>query len=289
MFAVVARGREAFRNMSATYCRAERGSAPARRQALGPSAVHLYDDQFFDWVDSGALRSARGLLPIAMSSVRLSSVLDVGCGRGTWLAAWREMGVLDVVGIDGDYVDRSRLAIPADKFVPVDLTTAWSLERRFDLVQSLEVAEHIAPIHSETFVSRLCAAGDVVLFSAAQPGQGGEMHVNEQTPEYWAAIFARNGFERFDALRSHVAADQTIEPWYRYNAFLFANARGQERLSEEARATRLPASVKAPEFGGVAWKIRKGVLRHLPVATVTSLSRLNYRVRTRLRAIQHAG
>lgn len=220
-------------------------------------------------------------------SVNVASVLDVGCGRGTWLAAWREAGVLDVLGVDGDYVDRDRLTIPEQLFVSADLTEAWRVNRRFDLVQSLEVAEHLANRHSAEFVSRLCAAADVVLFSAAQPGQGGEMHVNEQTPEYWAELFAGKGFERFDCLRREVAADVSLEPWYRYNVFLFANPRGQVRLSPTARAARLPATEKALDLGGIGWRIRKQLLKHLPVATVTSLSRINYRVRTRLRS--HAG
>ena len=248
-------------------------------------AMHLYDDRFFDWVDSGALRSARRVVPVVIKAVRVGSVLDVGCGRGTWLAAWREAGVSDVMGIDGDYVDTRRLAIPRDRFMAADLTRDWRLDRWFDLVQSLEVAEHIAPEHSEKFVSRLCAAADVVLFSAAQPGQGGEMHVNEQTAEYWAAIFASHGFQRFDCVRHQVADDLTIEPWYRYNPFLFANERGERRLSPEARASLLSASETAPELGGFVWRLRKQLLKHLPVSTVTALSRLNYLVRTRLRSL----
>jgi SAM-dependent methyltransferase len=221
--------------------------------------------------------------------VSLKSVLDVGCGRGTWLGVWREFGIDDVVGIDGAYVNRARLAIPPDRFIATDITQHWDLGRRFDLVQSMEVAEHILPDCSEAFIARLCASGDVVLFSAAQPGQGGEMHINEQTPEFWARLFEKHGYARFDCLRAHVAKDRSIEPWYRFNAFLFANGHGQERLSDAARATLLPAAIKAKEYGGLAWRARKLLLRGLSVETVTKLSRINYRVMTTFRAIQNAG
>jgi SAM-dependent methyltransferase len=250
--------------------------------------LHIYDDRFFDWVDSGARRSARALLPHVQRAVRLESVLDVGCGRGTWLAVWQEIGIEDVVGIDGDYVRRDKLAIPADRFVVTDLRAA-RVDRKFDLVQSLEVGEHIAPSCSDAFVALLCAAGDVVFFSAAQPGQGGEMHVNEQTPEFWAGLFARHGFERYDCIRHYVASDRRIEPWYRYNSFIFANEIGRTRLSPEAAAAHLPASLTAPDFGGFVWWVRRLVLRRMPTTAVTLLSRLNYRVVTVLRAFQVIG
>src|SRR2546421_10719542 len=75
-------------------------------------AMHLYDDKFFDWVDSGALRSARRIVPVIMKAVRVTSVLDVGCGRGTWLAAWRERRGHDLPGGDGAPVDPGRLPLP---------------------------------------------------------------------------------------------------------------------------------------------------------------------------------
>jgi hypothetical protein len=77
-------------------------------------------------------------------------------------------------------VETARLAMPAKHFAAFDLSRPFRLGRRFDLVQSLEVAEHIPPAQTEIFVDNLAAHGDVILFSAAVPGQGGEFHVNEQ-------------------------------------------------------------------------------------------------------------
>lgn len=48
------------------------------------------------------------------------SVVDVGCGVGTWLAAFAQHGVDDVLGVDGDYVARARYAmIPRSLVHPV--------------------------------------------------------------------------------------------------------------------------------------------------------------------------
>jgi 2-polyprenyl-3-methyl-5-hydroxy-6-metoxy-1,4-benzoquinol methylase len=78
-----------------------------------------------------------------IAAVQPNTVIDVGCGVGTWLAVLAENGVADVWGIDGDYVDRALLEIPEERFLPHDLTKPVRLERRFDLVLCLEVAEHL--------------------------------------------------------------------------------------------------------------------------------------------------
>jgi 2-polyprenyl-3-methyl-5-hydroxy-6-metoxy-1,4-benzoquinol methylase len=117
------------------------------------------------------------------------------------LAIWLQHGAKDVLGVDGPYVDQSRLHIPTSQFLASDLAYPLKLERQFDLVQSLEVAEHLPEQASEQFVDSLVRHGRLVLFSAATPGQGGENHINEQPWEYWRAKFAARNFELFDFLR----------------------------------------------------------------------------------------
>jgi 2-polyprenyl-3-methyl-5-hydroxy-6-metoxy-1,4-benzoquinol methylase len=73
------------------------------------------------------------------------SLVDVGCGIGTWLAEFEAAGIADVTGVDGDYVDRARLLIDRARFEPRDLSRPFELDRKFDLAMSLEVAEHLPP------------------------------------------------------------------------------------------------------------------------------------------------
>src|SRR5215204_3564872 len=108
-----------------------------------PPARTPYDAAFYDGHADGSLRSARAVLPVVRDLVQPRSVLDVGCGIGAWLKAWEELGVADVFGIDGDYVDRSKLLIAADKFRPTDLASPAPLGRTFDLASCLEVGEHL--------------------------------------------------------------------------------------------------------------------------------------------------
>lgn len=239
----------------------------------------LYDDSFFDWVDSGASVSARKLLPHVKSLVQVDSVVDVGCGRGTWLGHWLQLGVSDVMGIDGAHVDQTRLAIPREQFVVADLSEEWTPPaRRFSLSQSLEVGEHLPSQIASHLVQQLCALSDVVMFSAATPGQGGEWHINEQEPAYWAALFRDRGYAMFDGVRTaEITRDVQIEPWYRYNAFIYANAAGEARLSEAARRTKVSPGEAPREVSHFGWRMRRFVLRPLPPTVVTSLSRAKYR------------
>lgn len=112
----------------------------------------------------------------------------------------------DVLGIDAPYTDRSRLRIPDELFLARDLTVPLSLERRFDLALSLEVAEHLPAAAADHFVASLTRLASVILFSAAIPDQGGEGHLNEQWPDYWVERFAAHGFGVADVLRSRPGA-----------------------------------------------------------------------------------
>src|SRR5688572_26586138 len=102
-----------------------------------------YTVRFYEERREGARRSARAIVPIVLDLLRPRSLVDIGGGEGTWLAVFREHGVEDVLGVDGPWVDRSRLEIPAGRFREADLTQPIRLDREFDLTVSLEVAEHL--------------------------------------------------------------------------------------------------------------------------------------------------
>ena len=203
----------------------------ARPPSVDPPEPTPYAAAYYDEIRAGALRSARVVLPLVFDVVKPSSVLDVGCGDGTWLSACSQLGVSDLIGLDGDYVERRQLSIPPDQFVAADLERGFDLGRRFDLVMSLEVAEHLEPEASETLVANLVRHGNVILFSAAIPEQGGAHHVNEQWPAYWAARFATHGFLPADFLRPRIWLDGAVEAWYAQNVLLYVDAHRLRDLS----------------------------------------------------------
>ena len=135
-------------------------------------ATYSYRDDFFDWVDRSAARSAQAFVPHVAGLLAPTSVLDVGCGRGAWLRVWlTQPGVHRVKGIDGDYVDSSKLAISREMFGIVDLESDFSLGERFDLVQCLEVAEHLSPASGPKLVASLARHGNVVRQGNGEKGK----------------------------------------------------------------------------------------------------------------------
>jgi hypothetical protein len=150
-------------------------------------------------------------------------VVDVGSGVGTWLSVVLEQCVEDALGIDGSYVNRDALLIPAGRFLPHDVSTSLDLGRRFDLAMSLEVAEHLPPDRSEAFVALLAGLSDLVLFSAAIPGQGCVGHINERWQSFWRDLFAARRYAPVDVLRHQLWNDQEVEAYYRQNMVLYVS------------------------------------------------------------------
>jgi SAM-dependent methyltransferase len=196
----------------------------------------VYSADWFRARASGAETSSRVVVPHVLELVHPSSVVDVGCGTGSWLATFRELGVATIRGVDGEWVPREELAIPPEDFVTADLTAGIPVDERFDLAVSLEVGEHLPETSAATFVDSLTRLAPVVLFSAAIPGQPGHGHVNAQWPEYWIALFERRGYVAIDALRPRIWADESVKYFYRQNSLLFTDRDRLPDLPELAAA-----------------------------------------------------
>ena len=186
----------------------------------------VYSNAFYERQSGGSLRSAGIVLAEVFRLYRPNSIVDIGAGLGTWLKAAMDLGVEDVLGVDGHQVAADKLLIDPAKFARIDFATDMPcLDRRFDLAISVEVAEHLPHLRADAFVQTLADAADTVLFSAAIPGQGGRQHVNEQFPSYWIPRFAEHGFRCFDALRPALWDRQDVRVWYRQNLLMFSRDR----------------------------------------------------------------
>lgn len=196
------------------------------------SAVSMtYDDIFYFENRAGSVMSARAILSTLLPHLDCRSMVDFGCGTGTWLWVAHGFGVESIRGLDGDYVPPRQLMIPQDCFCAVDLEEPVVLEKKYDLAISMEVAEHLHKESADTFVESLCNAADTILFSAAHPGQGGDGHINEQPMTYWTSKFGKHGFLPVE-IRQLFEGNEDIESWYRENIVLYvreAKARGVEK------------------------------------------------------------
>ncbi len=208
----------------------------------------LHDGQLTIQEEANA-RSAERILDIMFEFHRPTSLLDVGCGLGTWLNVARSRGVEDVCGVEGTWLDIAKLRVDPSRVRTFDLEQGFDLGRKFDLVVSLEVAEHLSEGAAERFIATLVRHGRWVLFSAAIPYQGGHHHVNEQFLSYWAELFARFSYRPLDVVRGRIWNDQSVLWWLRQNVVLFVDEElivDDERL-RHAASTDHPLSVVHPE------------------------------------------
>lgn len=181
--------------------------------------AYRYLDASYAHLD-GTRVDAREIVPEILQLVKARSVIDLGCGIGAWLSVFRELGVEDTIGVDGHWVDRDRLLIPANDFVAADLRRPFESARTFDLAISTETAEHLPPESAETFVASLTRLAPVVLFSAAAPFVPGNLHLNCQWPSYWVERFAACGFVAADAIRHRIWTNPKVR-WFYSQTMLF--------------------------------------------------------------------
>lgn len=177
--------------------------------------------------------AAEQVLPVLFEIYKPSSILDVGCGLGNWIEVAKKISGAEIKGVDGDYVDRRLLKIEENEFVECDLTKPFDLNRKFDLAICLEVAEHLPEASAEGFIKSITNHSDVIMFSAALPGQGGQHHINEQWPSYWQEHFNNCGFEMMDFFRFKIWNNPKIEYWYKQNLFLVVR-KGHKLAKNEA-------------------------------------------------------
>lgn len=167
------------------------------------------------------------------------SVLDVGCGSGNWLSVFAAQGIEDYLGLDLSDHEKDFL-IDEAHFQKTDLNQPFDIGRKFDLVTSLEVAEHLKPETGPGFVRSLLNHGDTILFSAAVPHQKGTNHINTRWQEYWIGLFAEHGLQANLSLRNLLWDDDRVSWWYRQNMILFS------RTPLHASAPKEPVNVIHP-------------------------------------------
>ena len=103
--------------------------------------------------------TAERVLRMVHDKIKVGSVLDVGCGRGLWLAVAAELGATETVGIEGPWIESETTYIAHDHILTRDLELGFDLNRSFDLVISIEVGEHLSAATADTFVRCLVRHG----------------------------------------------------------------------------------------------------------------------------------
>jgi SAM-dependent methyltransferase len=175
--------------------------------------------------------AARQILPYIFNIKKIDSVLDIGCGTGTWLSVARELGVKEITGVDGVNLSQEELKIPFNDFINIDLSLPINLNKKFDLLICLEVAEHLSENSAGILIDTLTNHSDFILFSAAIPGQDGQNHLNEQWPGYWQKLFEAKKYYPCVDIREKFWNNEQVEWWYRQNILLYAPKKAFQLLS----------------------------------------------------------
>lgn len=225
-----------------------------------------YTQHFYDQQAAGSTSSASVVLPLVLELLHPRSLVDVGCGIGTWAKVASDLGIETVIGIDGDYARGAGLQIPDSSFVAADLAQSVpALPQRCDLAISLEVAEHLPPARADGFVADLCGLADVVLFSAAIPAQLGTDHINLQPQAWWAERFRSHGYEPFDLIRPRVWSDDRVEFFYRQNAIVYVRSERADLITQaRSLAAEVPSVLNLVHPDQLAFWVRRATR---PVST----------------------
>lgn len=189
-----------------------------------------------DYVHSKELHNESApqeVLPALFALTKPESIIDIGCGIGSWLKVAKELGISKVCGVDGIKADKKLFMLDEADFIQADLSLPISTGQKYDMAFCLEVAEHLPPGAADTIVDTLVNHSDIILFSAAIPGQGGQAHINEQPPEYWQGKFEKRGYQVFDLLRDKFWDNPNVDWWYKQNMMIYANAKGAVVLGHQ--------------------------------------------------------
>ena len=165
--------------------------------------------------------SAHIIIEKVLDWIHPKEVIQLGCGEGIWLQEFKSRGIA-INGVDlEDYARSTFWQENPSGFLAADLRQQIvSSPDRLDLAISLETANKLEEDKAREFVRSLCNLSDVVLFSAAVPGQN-EDDVNAQMQSYWGEIFKENNYVALDCIRLKVWDNEQVDVRYRQNLMLY--------------------------------------------------------------------
>lgn len=124
------------------------------------------------------------------------TILDAGCAMGYLVEALRDLGV-EAYGVDISEYAIGKVREDMKPYCAVRSLLDPLPEhfpKRFDMVTTIEVIEHLEEEQGLQALKNLCNYADTILFSSSPDDFEEPTHVNVRPPEYWVSHFARNQF-----------------------------------------------------------------------------------------------
>jgi len=184
----------------------------------------IYGHGYYDLSDE-KIQRGKFIAEALESTFHFNSVIDFGCGAGGLLSYFENHGY-EVRGVERNIAALDEAVISPTNIVIHDLRTSYEPERKYDLATAIEVVEHIPSKFVPTLIQTFVRSANHVVLTAAQPGQGGRHHVNEQEPQYWAEQFEAVGWTREEINESQLrrSFDDDIPQFYADNLLVFSDA-----------------------------------------------------------------
>ena len=173
-------------------------------------------------------------------------IIEFGCGNGELAKAFASRGVT-VEAIDGysnpDFSNYSNISFTKVNLNDLSETLNFlkKFEVKFDLALSIEVAEHLNPNISFSFIEWITASADVIVFSAAVPNQDGDGHNNCRSRPEWYQWIKSKSFVIADTLRQYYTSNQRLGLWHKLNIidYVHKDSVFAERIDNDALIERL--------------------------------------------------
>jgi len=166
-----------------------------------PSNTHpneLYDDSVYqEWIDMYA-NCASLIVTSLQLAFPIKTVVDEGSGLCIFANEFAKQG-FKVVATDGSK-DAEKYASKDIHYLQLDFRVN-GFEKQlklfhpvYDIAVCMEVAEHLPPESASSLIESLTNLSSIIVFTSAQPGQGGLGHFNEQPHAYWQSLFEQFGY-----------------------------------------------------------------------------------------------
>lgn len=162
---------------------------------------------------------------------RPASVVDYGCGIGSYLQIFKRFSSSKVLGIDG--IPASATVLNSDEYQQCDLGGIFEFSTTAELAICVEVMEHLTDDQALQLARTISEnTRNIILFSAAEVGQPGHNHINCRDLSEWLSRWENLGWypDLYETLG--VRALSTL-CWFRRNLVLLTRS-PQPKLHTEA-------------------------------------------------------
>ncbi|KKL78820.1 hypothetical protein LCGC14_2021050 [marine sediment metagenome] len=147
------------------------------------------------WID-------RGILKYLIKEFKVSSILDIGCGRGGLYKECIKLGVKKWVGIEGD----KRAHRHNKEIILHDYRTGLSpINDIYDLGWCIEFLEHLEERYIKNVLPDLLRCKYLLCTTHPPPRKprlkkkmSNNWHVNEQPTSYWIELLTKHGLTHSD-------------------------------------------------------------------------------------------